>query len=77
MDDVTTLRQAVEFTISEDMVGKLLQFGFYNDVSPNLGQSWGTSAALYDNITVTEMEIGPAHSGSWYNSESERAWFFD
>lgn len=69
VDDVATLRQAVEFTISEAMVGKLLQFGFYNDVSPNLGHSWGTSAALYDNITVTGLEIGPAHSGSWYNAE--------
>lgn len=68
MDDVTTLRQAVEFTISDEMVGKLLQFGFYNDVSPALGQSSDTSAALYDNITVTELQIGPAHSGSWYNS---------
>ncbi len=69
VDDVATLRQSVEFTITGAMVGKLLQFGFYNDVSPNLGQSWGDSAALYDNITVTDLEIGPAHSGSWYNAE--------
>ncbi len=69
VDNVATLRQAVEFTITEAMVGKLLQFGFYNDVTPNLGQSWGTSAALYDNITVDDLEIGPAHSGSWYNAE--------
>jgi hypothetical protein len=67
MDDVATLSQAVEFTITEAMVGKLLQFGFYNDVSPNLGQSLDKAAALYDNIRVTELEIGPAHSGSWYN----------
>jgi len=67
-NDVTTLSQAVEFTITEEMVGKLLQFGFYNDVTPNYIQSSDTSAALYDNIKVGLMEIGPAHSGSWYNS---------
>ena len=66
-EDVTTLAQVIEFTIEEEMVGKILQFGFYNDVTPSLGQSWGTSAALYDNIMVTPLEIGPAHSGSWYN----------
>lgn len=69
MDNVATLSQAVEFTITEAMVGKLLQFGFYNDVSPNLGQSSGDAAALYDNIQVGPMEIGPAHSGSWYNAD--------
>ena len=69
VDDVATLAQVIEFTIEEEMVGKLLQFGFYNDVTPSLGQSWGTSAALYDNIMVTPLEIGPAHSGSWYNSD--------
>jgi len=68
VDDVTTLKQAVEFTITEEMVGKLLQFGFYSDVSPNLGQSSWTSSALYDNVEVGLMEIGPAHSGSWYNA---------
>ena len=66
-NDVATLSQAVEFTITEEMVGKLLQFGFYNDVTPNYVQSSDTSAALYDNITVGPMEVGPAHSGSWYN----------
>jgi hypothetical protein len=49
------------------MVGKLLQFGFYNDVTPNYIQSSDNSAALYDNIKVGLLEIGPAHSGSWYN----------
>lgn len=68
VDNVTTLRQEVEFTITEAMVGKLLQFGFYNDVTPAFNQSSDNSAALYDNIKLTEMEIGPAHSGSWYNS---------
>ena len=65
--NVTTSRQGIDFTISEEMVGKLLQFGFYNDVTPNWGQSWGTSAILYDDITLGPMEVGPAHSGSWYN----------
>ena len=68
VDDVATLSQVVEFTIADEMVGKLLQFGFYNDVSPNLDQSWATSAALYDNIVVTQLEIGPAHSGSYFNA---------
>jgi len=67
VDDVATLAHLIEFTITEEMVGKLLQFGFYNDVTPTLDQSWGTSAALYDNIMVTPLEIGPAHSGSWFN----------
>ena len=61
--------QAVDFTITEDMVGELLQFGFYTDLAENLGQGWGTSAALYDNIEVDVMGIGPAHSGSWYNPD--------
>jgi hypothetical protein len=65
--NVTTSRQGVDFTITEAMVGKLLQFGFYNDVTPNWGQSWATSAILYDNITLGPMEVGPAHSGSWFN----------
>ncbi len=51
------------------MVGKLLQFGFYNDVTPNWSQSADFSAALYDNIMVGPMEVGPAHSGSWYNAD--------
>lgn len=66
--DVATSRQGIDFTISEDMVGKLLQFGFYNDVTPNWSQSADFSAALYDNISVGLTEIGPAHSGSFFNS---------
>lgn len=66
-ENATTARQAVDFTITPEMVGELLQFGFYTDLSENLGQSVDTSAALYDNIKVDVMEIGPAHSGSWYN----------
>jgi hypothetical protein len=65
--DVTTINQEIEFTIPEEFVGELLQFGFYNDLSENLGQSWGNSAALYDNVMVAPLVIGPAHSGSWFN----------
>lgn len=65
--DVAATRQGVDFTITEDMVGKLLQFGFYNDVTPNWSQSSDFSAALYDNISVGLMELGPAHSGSYFN----------
>lgn len=65
--DVTTINQEIEFTIPEEFVGELLQFGFYNDLSENLGQSWGNSAALYDNVMVAPLDIGPAHSGSWFN----------
>jgi hypothetical protein len=68
-ENVTTVSQAIDFTIPAEMVGELLQFGFYNDLSENLGQGWGTSAALYDNVVVGPMVIGPAHSGSWYNAD--------
>jgi hypothetical protein len=68
-ENVTTVFQAIDFVITEDMVGELLQFGFYTDLSENLGQGWGTSAALYDNVQLNEMEIGPAHSGSFYNED--------
>jgi hypothetical protein len=57
----------VEFVLEEENVGQLLQFGFYNDVVPALGQSWGTSAALYDNVVLDTAGVGPAHSGAWYN----------
>lgn len=66
-ENASMASQAVDFTITGEMVGELLQFGFYTDLSENLGQGWGTSAALYDNIEVDVMGIGPAHSGSWYN----------
>jgi hypothetical protein len=68
-DNVTTASQSIEFEITEEFVGELLQFGFYNDLTEDLGQSWTTSAALYDNVSLAPMEIGPAHSGSWYNSD--------
>jgi len=67
--DVTTVRMEIAFTITEDMIGKLLQFGFYADSSVNLGQTWANAAALYDNVRVGPIEIGPAHSGSFYNSD--------
>jgi hypothetical protein len=57
----------IDFVLGEELIGKLLQFGFYNDVVPSLGQSWGTSAALYDNVVLDTAGIGPAHSGAWYN----------
>lgn len=66
-ENASTAPQYIDFTLPEDMVGELLQFGFYADLSENLGQGWGTSAALYDNVMVAPMVIGPAHSGSYYN----------
>ena len=67
-EDVTTASMSIEFVVPEELVGELLQFGFYNDFSTNLDQSWGTSAALYDNVELGLMEIGPAHSGSFFNA---------
>lgn len=72
-EDVTTESLEIVFTIPEEYVGELLQFGFYNDHATNAGQSWETTAALYDNIVVQSADgggvpIGPAHSGSWYNA---------
>jgi len=66
-DGVLTDKGYLEFVLGEEHVGELLQFGFYNDVVPALGQSWTTSAILYDNVMVDMAAIGPAHSGSWYN----------
>ena len=48
--------QSIEFNIPAEYVGELLQFGFYNDVTENLGQSWETSAATYDNVVFAETE---------------------
>jgi hypothetical protein len=66
-DGSLTGKGYVEFTLTEEHVGELLQFGFYNDVVPSQGQSWSTSAILYDNVMLDMSGIGPAHSGSWYN----------
>ena len=68
-ENVTTTSQSIEFEIPEEWLGELLQFGFYADHTENLGQSWATSAALYDNVKLGLMEIGPGHSGSWYNRD--------
>jgi hypothetical protein len=70
-ENMLTDTRYVEFEITEELVGELLQFGFYNDVVEDLGQSWGTSAALYDNVTLDVGAIGPGHSGSWYNQDQD------
>ena len=67
-ENASTSFHGIDFTLTEEMVGELLQFGFYTDVTENLGQSTGTSAALYDNVILAPMEIGPAHSGSFFNA---------
>jgi hypothetical protein len=67
--DVRSISQFIEFNIGEEWVGEWLQFGFYNDVTEDLGQSPWTSAALYDNVMLAPLDIGPAHSGSWYNED--------
>jgi hypothetical protein len=62
----------IEFEITEEEIGEILQFGFYNDVVEDLGQSWASSAAMYDNVTLdTAGEIGPGYSGSWYNQPQD------
>ena len=68
-ENVTTARQYIEFEIPAEFAGELLQVGFYADSSENLGQSWANSAALYDNVELGLTEIGPAHSGSWFNAD--------
>jgi hypothetical protein len=67
-ENASTSSDGVDFVITEDMVGELMQFGFYADVTEDLGQGWGTSAVLYDNVMLAPLDIGPAHSGSFYNS---------
>lgn len=58
-DDVTSVREMIEFTIPAEWVGELLQFGFYNDVAQSLGQSSWTSSALYDNVELASAPVGP------------------
>jgi hypothetical protein len=70
-DNELTERRYIEFEITDKHVGELLQFGFYNDVVEDLGQSWATAAAMYDNVTLDAGGIGPGHSGSW-NFEPQR-----
>jgi hypothetical protein len=66
-ENASASSQGIDFMITEDMVGELLQFGFYTDITVDDGQGWGTSAALYDNVMLGTLDIGPAHSGSYYN----------
>ncbi len=65
--DVETASMAIEFHIGEEHIGELLQIGFYSDLTPSLGQAWDTSGAYYDNVRLEPMNIGPAHSGSFFN----------
>jgi hypothetical protein len=66
-ENASTGFQSIDFTVPPEMANELLQIGFYTDVTEGLGQGWGTSAVLYDNVMLAPMEIGPAHSGSFYN----------
>jgi hypothetical protein len=72
--DASTRFQYIEFDVPPAWVGELLQFGFYNDLTPSLGQSWTTSAALYDNVTLTEKVSGTAQYkavSDWFIAEEE------
>ena len=57
--DFATVPQSIDFTIPAEMAGELLQIGFYNDLSPALGQSWETSGAYYDNIVLAPAVVEP------------------
>jgi hypothetical protein len=57
--DVTTASQDIKFDISLDMVGDILQFGFYAEWTPALGQSWAQAGAYYDNLVLAPTVIGP------------------
>ena len=70
-DNMLTDTVYIEFEVTEEYVGELLQFGFYNDVVEDLGQSWDTAAAQYDNVTLDFGGIGPGHSGSWFNQSQD------
>lgn len=70
-EDELTATRYIEFEITDEHVGELMQFGFYNDVVEDLGQSWATAAAMYDNVTLAAGGIGPGHSGSWYNQSQD------
>lgn len=64
--DVTTASQSIEFNVPAEMVGELLQFGFYNDVTESLGQSPWTSGAYYDNVELAPVVAPPTpppHAG--------------
>ena len=59
--------QKIDFEIPEEFVGELMQFGFYNDVTIGLGQSYDKAGAYYDNVTLSRIGIGPGHSGTFFN----------
>ena len=61
-------RRALQFEIPEAYQGMILQFGFYNDWTADLGQAWDKSGTYYDNVKLEHLIIGPAHTGTWYNS---------
>ncbi|MBT8047469.1 MAG: hypothetical protein HKN57_03335 [Xanthomonadales bacterium] len=72
--NVSTRFQYIEFDVPPEWVGELLQFGFYNDLAENLGQSWATSAALYDNVKLAASETGAAEyivTTDWFVAEPE------
>ena len=72
--NASTRFQYIAIDIPPEWVGELLQFGFYNDVSKPLGQSWATSAALYDNVTLSTEEAGEAQysvTTEWTTSDSD------
>jgi len=52
-NDATTAARSIDFDVPAEFVGELLQFGFYNNIVPALGQGWGTSGAYYDNVSLT------------------------
>ncbi len=70
-ENASTASVSIDFTITDEMIGELLQFGFYNDIVESLGQEWGKAAALYDNVKLAATDIGPAHSGSWFNTTQD------
>jgi hypothetical protein len=51
--------QSIDFNVPAEYVGELLQFGFYNDVTEDLGQSWANAAATYDNVLVAPTVVEP------------------
>jgi hypothetical protein len=57
--DVTTASQEITFVITPEMEGELLQFGFYSEWTPALGQSWATAGAYYDNLELAPTVILP------------------
>jgi hypothetical protein len=57
--DATTAARQISFEVPDDMVGELLQFGFFNNVTPSLGQSWATSGAYYDNVVLALEDAAP------------------